>query len=42
MKGKLFSIKGIEGLFNDKTAWSKKNSNNLFGVTIGSFDWAET
>ena len=29
-------------LYNNKTAWKKKNSPNAFDVTMGSFDGAET
>ena len=29
-------------LFNDNCAWEKKSANNLFDVTMGSFDGAET
>ena len=29
-------------LFNDNCPWEKKSANNLFDVTMGSFDGAET
>ena len=29
-------------LYNNKTAWKKKNSPNAFDVTMGSFNGAET
>ena len=29
-------------LFNENTPWCKKTSNSLFGVSMGSYDGAET
>ena len=29
-------------LFTDGTAWTKKDSDGMFGVTMGSYDGAET